>query len=637
MKTIVLYLILLSTHVYAQLLPIDVMQTYSKASPSMQFYADVNDLMTISTIDKANWQDMTTTNLGTSNHHYTWTRFFLHNPHDSSQHLVLKNPRPGMDEIDVYIKRGQNIQHIALGDKRDIKERTIPHRYSVFPLTLQGGETVEIISKLINHIGASDGEWEIYSNHQFTLFGLWESLWWGLNIGFTLALLAYSIPAFLGSKDKLLTFFFSAHIISALVFQMGFNGTLYILYVNPDYISNIIILSVILLGFFNVLVILRFLAIINHKRGSVWYGMLSILFLLMIDFGLLVLSIYDIVLFQHMAYFNITLELLRCIVWFSFLHQIISLSHKKIFYYLFSGYTMMFIPYFVFVLYSSGLIQNNVIVTYGFSVGILLETYFYSLGLTQYIRKLEYTKINQEKLIKLQMRFTSIGSIIGNIAHQWKVPLMRAGVLLAETEAMIHLKKETALSEIQHNIIPQLRESHNFMQNTIDEFYALYRHTTQKTIFNPYHSLYNVWNMLSARAINANIKLEVIDRQDIEIENYEHHFCHLLMIILDNAINIAHKRQIAQSSIFVSIQKEAEKLLVTIEDTCGGIEQALIKSIFHSTTFTHESAPEYEGMGLFIFKTLLEVKFAGLATVSNASQGAKFEIAIPLYPPSVNF
>lgn len=212
-----------------------------------------------------------------------------------------------------------------------------------------------------------------------------------------------------------------------------------------------------------------------------------------------------------------------------------------------------------------------------------------------------------------------------------------AGVLLAETEAMIHLKKETALSEIQHNIIPQLRESHNFMQNTIDEFYALYRHTTQKTIFNPYHSLYNVWNMLSARAINANIKLEVIDRQDIEIENYEHHFCHLLMIILDNAINIAHKRQIAQSSIFVSIQKEAEKLLVTIEDTCGGIEQALIKSIFHSTTFTHESAPEYEGMGLFIFKTLLEVKFAGLATVSNASQGAKFEIAIPLYPPSVNF
>lgn len=196
----------------------------------------------------------------------------------------------------------------------------------------------------------------------------------------------------------------------------------------------------------------------------------------------------------------------------------------------------MFIPYFFFVLYSSGLIQNNFIVTYGFSIGILLETYFYSLGIMQYIRKLEYTKINQEKLIKLQMRFTSIGSIIGNIAHQWKVPLMRAGVLLAETEAMIHLKKETALSEIQHNIIPQLRESHNFMQNTIDEFYALYRHTTQKTIFNPYHSLYNVWNMLSARAINANIKLEVMDRQDIEIENYEHHFCHLLMIILDNAL-----------------------------------------------------------------------------------------------------
>lgn len=54
MKTIVLYLILLSTHVYAQLLPIDVMQTYSKASPSMQFYADINDSITIYTIDKAN-------------------------------------------------------------------------------------------------------------------------------------------------------------------------------------------------------------------------------------------------------------------------------------------------------------------------------------------------------------------------------------------------------------------------------------------------------------------------------------------------------------------------------------------------------------------------------------------------------
>jgi len=67
-----------------------------------------------------------------------------------------------------------------------------------------------------------------------------------------------------------------------------------------------------------------------------------------------------------------------------------------------------------------------------------------------------------------------------------------------------------------------------------------------------------------------------------------------------------------------------------VEDNCGGISQEPIESILELDVSSKNNTHEQRGMGLFILKTLLEIKFLGTLHVSNTENGARFEITIPI-------
>jgi two-component system, sensor histidine kinase LadS len=603
---------------------------YAKASPYMEYIADKNNTLSFETIHDVAWTPLASTNLGGNNIHYTWTRFTLHNTSTEPKLLILKNPRAGMDEIDVYIIRESGYEHVMLGDNRDLHVRKIPHRYSVFPLRLDQGEQVEITSRLINRIGATDAEWDIYSDTSFTLFSLKESLWWGLFIGFTLSLFFYSVPILIGAKDFKLTLFFSLYVVSSLLYQLSVNGTLYSFGFSAAYINHMTLFFGILFGLFTVLVMLRFLHIIHYQKGRLFHAMYLLIVLFSIEIVCLGLSFFDSAYLRYTAILGVYVGIFGYLLWFALISEFLHLSKDKVFVYLFLGYTAVFGAYIFLALVSAGFIENNIIAIYGVSIGSLIEMYCFSLGISEYIRQIERTKANQNKVIEIQMRFASIGRIIGNIAHQWKVPLVHAGTLLAETEAIIHLKQETLRDKLEERIIPQLRNNLTFMQGTIDEFYELYKGTTQKLIFKPYALVCNVWNMLSAKAIASHVKLEMHIPKELEIESYEHHFAHIVMVLFDNAIDIAKARKCSQAVIICTIKKDDAILKLYVEDNCGGISQEPIESILELDVSSKNNMHEQRGMGLFVLKTLLEIKFLGTLHVSNTENGARFEITIPI-------
>lgn len=603
---------------------------YAKASPYMEFITDKNNSLTIETINEAQWTALSSTNLGGNNVHYTWTQFTLQNTTNDSTLLILKNPRAGMDEIDVYITRTNGYEHIILGDNRELNLRKIPHRYSVFPLKLVPGEEVKITSRLINRIGATDAEWEVYSDTCFTRFSLIESLWWGLFVGFVLSLFFYSVPILIGAKDFKLTLFFGLYVLSSLIYQLSINGTLYSFGFSESYINHITLFFGILFGLFTVLVMLRFLHIIHYIKGRLLHAMYLLIVLFGIEIICLGISFFDRTYLRYTAILGVYVGIFGYLLWFALVRELLCLSKDRVFVYLFIGYSAIFGAYIFLALVSAGIIENNIIAMYGVSIGSLVEMYCFSLGISEYIRQIERTKANQNKFIEIQMRFASIGRIIGNIAHQWKVPLVHAGTLLAETEAVMHFRQETLQKELEQRIIPELRNNFTFMQATIDEFYGLYKGTTQKLIFKPYASVCNVWSMLSAKAIASNVKLEIQVDKELEIESYEHHFSHLVMVLFDNAIDIAKIRKVTNGMILCIIQKDNDILKLIVEDNCGGIEQEPIESILELDISTKNTNNEQRGMGLFILKTLLEIKFLGTLHVSNTSHGANFEILIPL-------
>jgi len=62
-----------------------------------------------------------------------------------------------------------------------------------------------------------------------------------------------------------------------------------------------------------------------------------------------------------------------------------------------------------------------------------------------------------------------MGEMIGNIAHQWRQPLMELSALLMDLQASIHFKAKVSQDEVVQTIVSSNRVI-QFMSHTIDDF-----------------------------------------------------------------------------------------------------------------------------------------------------------------------
>lgn len=621
----------LFSYVNAQTIPIALEDDFSyiKASPFMEYVADENHSLSIDTIDTAQWKPMHSSNLGGLNEYPSWTKCTIKNTSENTKALMIKNPRANMDEIDLYILRDNEITIRKLGDKYPIDAKNIPHRYSVELLELAPQEEIQIISKLVNMHDSTEGEWEIFSRKSFIEFTMMESLWWGVFIGVYIALFFYVTPILIATKDKILSLFFSFYIISSIGYQFSVNGVLHSLGIYGHTINVLTLFFNVLFSIFTVLVILRFLRITHHK-GVLWTTLHLILALLCVEILLALFSFFEPLLLRSLSFMTFFLGLISFSIWFLLLRYLLRKSKDKVFLYIFIGYSAIFIAHFYQTLISIGLLEMHPLSVYSVSVASLFEMYFFALAISQYIKKIKQEKIKKEQLLDFQMRFASIGRLIGNISHQWKTPIIRAGALLTHIEALLHLKKDTDTLEEIESLIPEIRSHFSFMQNTIDEFYTLYSKNRHKVSFQLKSAIYDVWQMLSTKVKDAQVVLHVHDPHAISLYSYESSFYHILIILLDNALDTIRERAIENPHIIITISKENKMVFISVEDNCGGILQKPIESIFDIEVSSKQGDNSAGGLGLSIVKHLVTEKFHGMISVTNTQKGAKFDMRIPL-------
>lgn len=626
MKHLILWALLLTTPLFSDVTIYEDF-TYTKASPFMEYFLDINNEHTVDTIKTAQWKRVETTNFGGFHTYASWTRFGIVNKTQKVQNLVLKNPRASMDEVDIYIfKEDVLAEYHRLGDNRSIKERLIAHRYSIASLNLQPGERAIVLSRLVNRINATEGECEVYLHSTFSEFSMLESMWWGLYSGFSLSLLCYLALLSLASKDKIFVFLFGLYVFCTLGYQLSTNGILYSFGLSEQYINFVTILFGSLFGLFTIFVVLRFLKL-SHYQGIIQVVLRFFVIALMIQIIILCLSLIFSYLIQLAAYMSIYIGLIAYFVWFLLLKGFLTLSQKGMFRYMFLGYTTIVMAYAYQALTIVGLIEINFLTTYAVSIGSIVEMYFFAIAVTLYVRHIQKEKEKQSKLIDYQMRFISIGKVIGNIVHQWKIPLVRLGGLITHIEAIIYDKNST-FKEIE-DIIPQMRSNCSFMKNTIDEFYLLYSQHSHKVTFTFSKVINDIWGMLGAKALASNVTLLIKNGQEIAIESYEHSFAHIMLVLMENAIDAAKQRSIVNPIISVEILQEIDYIKIIIEDNCGGIQHIPIASIFELDVSSKQEQHNKGGIGLSIVKTLVCDKLFGNICVENTSEGVRFIITLP--------
>jgi PAS domain S-box-containing protein len=220
----------------------------------------------------------------------------------------------------------------------------------------------------------------------------------------------------------------------------------------------------------------------------------------------------------------------------------------------------------------------------------------------------------QDALILQQSKYTSMGEMIANIAHQWRQPLS----IISTSATGTKLQKEmgTLTDEIEIQALDTINENVQYLSKTIEDFRNFFKEEKLLNEVELKTILEKTLSLVNSRLKNKEINI-ITHYDDIAFETLETELVHVFINIINNSIDafetIAHEKY-----IFIETKKENDSILISIKDNAGGIDNSIISRIFEPY-FTTKDASKGTGIGLYICKEIVVKHLKGKIDVKNIS------------------
>lgn len=240
-------------------------------------------------------------------------------------------------------------------------------------------------------------------------------------------------------------------------------------------------------------------------------------------------------------------------------------------------------------------------------------------------------EISREKdmVMYRQSRFASMGEMIGNIAHQWRQPLMELSAILMDLQAALHFKTKVT----EHDVVETITSSNRviqFMSRTIDDFRNFFLPQKELSAFCVNEVVTEAINIMKATLHHHRITLEVIEHvPDAMAYGLKNEYAQVIINLLSNAKDILIARAIAKGHITIEIDQNVEYSKVSVIDNAGGIKDEDFSHIFEPF-FTKEKS-NGTGIGLFMSRMIIENNMKGMITVGNVENGVAFCVTVPRF------
>lgn len=232
----------------------------------------------------------------------------------------------------------------------------------------------------------------------------------------------------------------------------------------------------------------------------------------------------------------------------------------------------------------------------------------------------------KDKLMFQQAKMASMGEMIGNIAHQWRQPLMELSSLFLPLEAKLNMDLEVEKNELIDSI-KKYNDIIKYMSQTIDDFRNFFAKEKEKIEFQVIEQINSTINIISGGLKAYNIKLDIIIKKNATMLGYKNEYSQVLINIINNAKDALVQRKIKKPQITIIIEENKNNIITSIQDNAGGINIKPIKKIF-DPFFTYEKI-NGSGIGLFMSKLIIENNMGGNIKVKNSDNGALFIISLP--------
>ncbi|UCZ57682.1 sensor histidine kinase [Desulfurispirillum indicum] len=573
------------------------------------------------------WQALPASYLGYSSRP-VWTRVTISNSAPRNRAVILWNTRPLVQHVDVYIVDEDTLlEHHRLGYMNQAEpSNTSP--FNSFLLKLTPDQTVTIYTRT-QTAAEVDVEWLVSTVTDFSREAIKRYLFWGVYLGLLFAFILYSaISSFDLRQPKFLAHF--SFCVVSLFFVLAYSGiTRFADYGIPN---TYWFYSMWVLGYGGYIAVTLFVMYF-FRTSSTMPGMHMWLQVLLMATSLLVLlwlaapslpSIYALT--PQMASFNLVLYL----TFFAVAWHAVKRRQSGALIFLSGQGLVLLLSAVLFFVGESGLIEHLNYVTLAIPLNIFLHITSISLAIGKDGRDGRYELESQKQSMLNQSRFAVIGRSLGMIAHQWRTPLARLGALLSELQTYLEPARtaDDHTQRIREVIIPRMRESVAFMGSTVDDFRNFYSSGSTREEFFPDRTIKQVLLMLKEIPLFQRTSVHCHGPEALPMLGYPGAFAHVLMILLENALDTFSERNTADPSLHISWQQRENTLILQVEDNGGGICIHPVEKIFSS--FISSKVHKGMGMGLSIARMLVEERMGGTIQAGNTGRGALFTVTLPL-------
>ncbi|PRN00562.1 sensor histidine kinase [Aliarcobacter cryaerophilus] len=552
-----------------------------------------------------------------------WTKLKLVNNSNNIENITLYNPLSGINKIDVYVIKENNLLNtFYLGDLRNQEKRESLSTYSNINLTLNPNDEITIISKIENFYVYNIG-WNILKTSEYFKMDSNKIFFAGLLGGIVLLFCIYNIINFILYKNKsYLIICFIA--LSLGLYQYGFHGIIYFLdiNINLELITAITWNAPAFGGIFLLLFVYYFFEQkIKYKKASY-----TTIFFIICYIVLILLTIYA--QFFNEDYFKYTQFIAIVILvttLYLFLFGLYALLKKETgAVYYFIGEGTLFIVIFFHTLGLFNVIPYENILKFSIPFAYMLD--LLSLVIALYIKnKKEQEVLRKSQLMLMeQSRFNSMGQAIGHVSHQWKTPLTSVGTSLTLLEAIYNHDSKRLIETFEKHL-PLMKKSINLMKKSIDEFSTFYQTKFEKEDFLLLETISNIIEILRSKIILKKVTINYEIEENFKLYSYEHIISNIFLVLINNSLE-AFKTE-DNNYIKICVKNTNQKLVIVYEDNAGGIKIKPIESIFEYFVSSKQNSKS-SGIGLAVVKLLINEKLNGVISVKNIGEGALFKITI---------
>lgn len=555
-----------------------------------------------------------------------WSRLVIQNSSQETLNLAIFNPHQGIDLIDVYLySNGKLVATHRLGDRRDQASREILSTRSMFALDAKPGERYTIIAKVYN-MNVNRLEWGIeplfdYLQEETKLLYLW-----GLFFGVIVMYMVFNLASYFIRKEPVFLVLVLYSLFSYL-YLVSVNGVLY--YVDFGLPLGLVTALAWTCSNFSILFLILFPYYFFEVRSK--YPRIASLFRLLIAFyaGMILSSLYALLVDHTQFGWLILLAYLgSLVVAVVLLATGITMRIKKEFgslYYLIAqGIVLLSIVLYTFslldILPGLPLYKQSVAIALALDCALFLLMQFGKSQKRQ--QELEQSK----RALMESSRFNSIGKAIGNITHQWKLPLAQLGSSVSALEFGYRHQREGFDQNFPQDI-ENLKKSIDRMEATITHFTHFthfYSAEVDHKAFYPKAVIENtITHILQSKIVDKNATISLQIDETLTIRSLEYAFSDLLLILIDNSLDAFTSKE-SDNSITISLTKQESKMVLRYEDNAGGIPLEPVEKAFEMFVSTKEG--KSQGMGLGIAKSLVEEHLKGTISVENRDGGVCFVV-----------